>query len=117
MLVPLTLLAPLHLLIPILALASGLEVQRTPGPPQTLDRFTCEEVFQRINDYLDRELSAAEMALVREHLDTCVVCAGEYAFEGRVLDDLKAKLRRIDLPASVLANVQAILSDPKNRKP
>jgi len=75
----------------------------------TPDRFTCEQVFQRINDYLDRELSADEMRLVREHLDTCAVCAREYAFEGSVLDELKAKLRRIDVPRSALEKVEAIL--------
>ena len=75
----------------------------------TVDRYTCEQVFQRINDYLDRELSAEEMALVRAHLDTCTVCASEYAFEGTVLTELKAKLRRIDLPPAVLDKVQHAL--------
>lgn len=75
-----------------------------------VDRYTCEETFQRINDYLDRELSAEEMRLVREHLETCAMCASEYAFEGAVLTDLKAKLRRIDLPKAVLDRVQAILA-------
>lgn len=75
----------------------------------TVDRYTCEQVFQRINDYLDRELSAEEMALVRAHLDTCTVCASEYNFEATVLAELKAKLRRIDLPASALAKIQQVL--------
>lgn len=75
----------------------------------TVDRYTCEQVFQRINDYLDRELSAEEMALVRAHLDTCTECAREYAFEGAVLEELKAKLRRIDLPPAVLDKVQQVL--------
>jgi anti-sigma factor (TIGR02949 family) len=77
-----------------------------------VDRYTCQEVFQRLNDYLDRELSAEEMALVRAHLDTCAQCASEYAFESSALGELKAKLRRIDLPQSVLAKIQAILSNP-----
>jgi mycothiol system anti-sigma-R factor len=75
----------------------------------SVDRYTCEQVFQRINDYLDRELSAEEMALVRAHLDTCTACANEYKFEGTVLTELKAKLRRIDLPSSVLDKVSEIL--------
>ena len=75
----------------------------------TVDRYTCEQVFQRINDYLDRELSAEEMALVRAHLETCTECASEYQFEGTVLADLKAKLRRIDLPPAVLDKVAKIL--------
>ena len=75
----------------------------------TVDRYTCEQVFQRINDYLDRELSTEEMALVRAHLDTCTQCASEYDFEATVLTDLKAKLRRIDLPSSTLRKVEEIL--------
>ncbi len=78
-----------------------------------VDRYTCEEVFRRLNDYLDRELSAAEMALVKEHLDTCAQCASEHAFEASVLRDLKDKLRRIDAPQSLLDKVAAILSDAR----
>lgn len=75
----------------------------------SVDRYTCEQVFERINDYLDRELSAAEMALVRAHLDTCAECTREYDFEGTVLAELKAKLRRIDLPPAVLDKIGQIL--------
>ena len=77
-----------------------------------VDRYTCEEAFQRLNDYVDRELSADEMVRVREHIDTCALCASEYRFESRVLDHLRARLRRIDLPPSVLEKVRAVLSDP-----
>ena len=76
-----------------------------------VDRYTCEEVFRRLNDYLDRELSAAEMALVKEHLDTCGQCASEHAFEASVLRELKSKLRRIDLPQSLIDKVAAILAE------
>ncbi len=81
-----------------------------------VDRYTCEAVFRRLNDYLDRELSAAEMALVKEHLDTCAQCASEHAFEASVLRELKSKLRRIDLPQSLIDKVAAILAeaDPTN---
>jgi len=81
-----------------------------------VDRYTCEEVFRRLNDYLDRELSAAEMALVKEHLDTCAQCASEHAFEASILRELKSKLRRIDLPQSLIDKVAAILAeaDPTN---
>lgn len=74
-----------------------------------VDRYTCEQVFARINDYLDRELSAEEMALVQEHLDTCAQCAREYAFEGTVLQELKEKLRRLDLPPGVREQVGRVI--------
>ncbi len=69
-------------------------------------RLTCEAVFQRLDDYLDRELDAEEMRLVREHLVTCAVCAAEYRFEGQVLDQIKAKLRRLTAPPDLLAKVK-----------
>src|SRR5207247_8056394 len=47
---------------------------------------------------------------------TCAQCAGEHAFEASVLRELKAKLRRIDVPQSLIAKIDAILSDPGLRK-
>ena len=80
-----------------------------------VDRYTCEEVFRRLNDYLDRELSEAEMTMVKEHLDTCAQCASEHAFEDSVLRELKDKLRRIDLPQSLVDKVAAILTGAQRR--
>ncbi|HEV8357983.1 MAG TPA: zf-HC2 domain-containing protein [Gemmatimonadales bacterium] len=74
-----------------------------------LDRFTCEEVFRRLDDYLDRELSTEEMRLVREHIATCAACAAEHRFEQRVLEDVKDKLRRIAMPAGLLDKVHAAI--------
>lgn len=80
-----------------------------------VDRYTCEEVVRRLNDYLDRELSAAEMTMMKEHLDTCAQCASEHAFEASVLEELKRKLRRIDLPQSLVDKVDAILAAAQRR--
>lgn len=80
-----------------------------------VDRYTCEEVVRRLNDYLDRELSAAEMTMMQEHLDTCAQCASEYAFEVSVLDELKRKLRRIEVPQSLVDKVDAILAAAQRR--
>jgi anti-sigma factor (TIGR02949 family) len=81
-----------------------------------LDRYTCEQVFRRLEDYLDGEVSSREVALVRAHLETCAQCASEYAFEGAVLADVKAKLQRIDLPQSLRDRVEAILEDASRKK-
>ena len=85
------------------------------NPP---DRFTCEEVFHRLDDYLDRELSADEMRLVREHLDTCAVCAAEHRFESGVINGVRDKLGRIAVPGDLMARIAARLAaDTENRKP
>jgi anti-sigma factor (TIGR02949 family) len=80
----------------------------------TLDRFTCEEAFRRLDDYLDRELADAEMTRLREHLETCAGCAREFNFEASVLEGVKVKLRQFDLPGDVLSRIQLALE--KERK-
>jgi anti-sigma factor (TIGR02949 family) len=75
----------------------------------TLNRFTCEEAFRRIDDYLDRELQPSEMRLVQEHLEICEGCAREFRFEASVISGVKRKLRQIELPGDLQARVLAAL--------
>lgn len=71
----------------------------------TPSRFTCEQVFARLDDYVDRELSAEEMRMVHEHLETCAACAGEHQFESTVISEVRDRLRRIELPAGMMARI------------
>lgn len=77
--------------------------------------YTCREAFSKLDDFLDRALTADEMRRVREHLELCAVCASEFAFEESLLQHLREKVRRIDLPEDLLARVEAALDDPKPR--
>ncbi len=74
------------------------------------NRLTCEEVFARLDDFLDRELSPEEMRLVEEHIETCAACASEHRFERQVVDSVRAKLQRIELPAAVRQSILARLA-------
>ena len=74
-----------------------------------LNRYTCEEAFRRLDDYLDRELSAEETVLVNEHLEICAGCAREFNFESSVLRGVRAKLRQIDVPPSLQARILGVL--------
>lgn len=78
-----------------------------------INRLTCEEVFRRLDDYLDRELSPEEIQRVREHLATCEVCAKEYQFEGAILKGLRERLRRIAAPADLADKVARALARAK----
>lgn len=69
------------------------------------DRLTCEELFRRLDDYMDRELTPDESAMVREHLETCAQCAGEYSFESSMLRNVREKLRRIAAPSELMAKI------------
>jgi len=77
-------------------------------------RYTCQEAFARIADYLDRELNADEMRMVREHLETCAVCAREFHYESSVLQEIRKKLDHIDLPADLLAKIAASLEKERS---
>ncbi len=78
-----------------------------------LSRYTCEEAFRRLDDYLDRELSAEEMTLVREHLEICAGCAREFTFEDSVLRGVKDRLRQIELPPSLQARILGALEQDR----
>lgn len=72
-------------------------------------RLPCEEVFRRLDDYLDRELSPAEMELVREHLEQCAACTGEYRFDETVLRLVRERLSRVQAPAGLLEAIRVKL--------
>lgn len=80
------------------------------------DRFTCEEVFARLDDYLDRELTPEEMRLVKEHLATCAACASEHRFESGVLQGVREKLSRLSVPSDLMARISARIAGEGRRE-
>jgi anti-sigma factor (TIGR02949 family) len=76
-----------------------------------IDRFTCEEAFRRLDDYLDRELSPEEMAAVHEHLETCAVCTREFVYEASLLAEVRRKLRRVSVSPDLLARIARQLAE------
>ena len=78
-----------------------------------LDRYSCEEVFRRFDDYLDRELTAEEIELVEEHMAVCERCAREYRFEESVLRNVRAKLHRLAALPDLLGRISRALSEVK----
>ena len=81
-----------------------------------IDRYTCEDVLRRLDDYLDRELSPLEMERAREHIETCEACAREQAFAATALQTLKAKLRRIEIPANLLDRLSLTLAEARAKE-
>jgi anti-sigma factor (TIGR02949 family) len=71
--------------------------------------MTCLEAFQKLDDYLDRELSAEEADAVRAHLEKCQHCSEVFEFDAAVVRCLKAKLARIDLPDDLVAQMMSKL--------
>jgi anti-sigma factor (TIGR02949 family) len=77
----------------------------------TLDRYTCLETVRRLDDYLDRELSATETREVERHLEVCDRCLQRFQFEGAVLDQLRVKLRQVAVPETLEARLRQALRD------
>jgi len=80
-----------------------------------LDRFTCEDAFRRIDDFLDRELNALETERIREHLEICAACASEFSFERSVLEGVRTKLRRVAAPPDLLARITSRLAGERDQ--
>ncbi len=69
------------------------------------DHLTCDETYRSLDDYLDRELSPEEQRLVEEHLKVCAACVKSFTFEAEVLQQIRAKIARIDLPDGLMDKV------------
>jgi len=78
-----------------------------------LNRYTCEEAFRRLDDYLDHELSPEETVLVREHLEICAGCAREFNFERSVVEGVEQKLQQIDMPDTLQSRILKLLKDQR----
>jgi predicted anti-sigma-YlaC factor YlaD len=59
--------------------------------------LACEEVCERLSDYLDRDLDACDLERVTEHLRACIGCermARELAAVVQALHGLRCNERR-----------------------
>ena len=74
-----------------------------------IDRYHCEQTFLRFDDFLDRELTAEEMALVQEHLEHCERCTTELRFEETVLRSVREKIARVKAPPGLLSRITAAM--------
>jgi anti-sigma factor (TIGR02949 family) len=67
--------------------------------------LSCEETFRRFQDYLDRELSSEEAALVKHHLDECGICSEEYVFEEAVLKRVRRLFSETEVPPDLFSRI------------
>jgi anti-sigma factor (TIGR02949 family) len=70
----------------------------------------CRHVVQRLWDYLDGRLDAAELAAIDAHLADCERCPPHFAFERSFLRALRAARREHDAPEALRAHVAAALA-------
>jgi anti-sigma factor (TIGR02949 family) len=74
-----------------------------------LDRVTCAQILDRLDDYIDRELGPDEVRRVEAHLRDCATCAAECLFETTVLVQIRSKLRQLDVPETLRDRILARL--------
>lgn len=49
-----------------------------------IDRMKCEEVIERLMEFLDRELDAATEGEIARHMETCRACFSRAEFERKL---------------------------------
>lgn len=79
------------------------------------EKYTCQDAFEKLDDFLDRELSEKEIALVKEHLERCADCAGAYQFEGNMLECVRQKVQHIALPEDLLSKINMALDEAERQ--
>ena len=71
--------------------------------------YDCHDTLERLDDYLDRELSPGERRQVAIHLAICFRCAQLYRFERGFSQDVRAKLERVDAPPELMSQISQSL--------
>ena len=61
--------------------------------------YSCAEVQERLEDFLDQELSSSEAQRMREHIGSCVSCAGISQWRYNQLAQLRDSIQRLAVPS------------------
>jgi len=69
----------------------------------------CRDCLERLDTYLDRELTDAEVVMVRQHLADCPPCEELYLLQVHVKRLVKVCCDRGEAPASLRSRLRQIL--------
>ena len=76
----------------------------------------CGDCVERLYAFLDTELSGAEIAQIRAHLDGCDDCDDNFVFEARFLEQLRecctSDVAPADLRERVIAKLRGSAPPP-----
>jgi anti-sigma factor (TIGR02949 family) len=74
----------------------------------TIDRrLTCVEALRRLDTYLDGEVANLDHRRIEAHLRECEACAKKFGFERTLLDQLRGKLREVEMPDQLRTRIMA----------
>lgn len=70
----------------------------------------CKEALERLDDYLDHELSPQDQQRVTTHLKICAHCAQMYHFERGLIEDIRTKAVQVQTPSELMKQISRSLS-------
>ncbi|HET9014103.1 MAG TPA: zf-HC2 domain-containing protein [Thermomicrobiaceae bacterium] len=70
--------------------------------------LNCDETMDRLYAFLDRELTADELAEVQGHLDACPPCRYRFTFEENVLRLVGECARHLSAPPDLVERVRRL---------
>jgi anti-sigma factor RsiW len=77
----------------------------------------CKRCRENLTAYLDEELSPAESAEVRSHLEACAACAGELGSLQAAADFIGSHTSELESPPASWTRIQARISEENLRSP
>ncbi len=75
-----------------------------------INLYTCNEALDRLQDYLDHELSDREALLVKRHLKICHECSKKFAFEGQLVSFVRGRVQEEALPEGLMERLSVRLA-------
>ena len=73
--------------------------------------YTCQEAFELLEDYLDKELSCEDLDKLKMHLERCEGCAEAYRLEASILESVKNKVCDCCLPNDLAQRINKAIDE------
>ena len=73
------------------------------------DHKNCKALFEKMSEYIDRELDAAERAQVEAHIHACCQCQACYETLQRTVDLCRSTARDYPLPDTLTEKLRALI--------
>jgi mycothiol system anti-sigma-R factor len=83
----------------------------------TMEPISCEEVVRAVWEYLDDEIDLQSKERIREHLEICDHCLGQYNFEGAFLRTVSRVLDEDGDLASLRARIERAMDETPFHRP
>jgi len=73
------------------------------------DHHKCMALFEKMSEYIDRELSAEDRAQVEAHIRACCQCQACYETLQRTVDLCRSSTQNYPMPDSLTAKLRALI--------